>query len=108
MQKRKAEADRLKHQKEQQEIRKKREKEEAAARAVQEWTAQKESNSSTLHHPQHNSPWKNGPGKLTTVSRDEMLMANIKHKKNRERHGSARGERSVGQSDNITEIEFVR
>ena len=108
MRDKRAHEERIKQQKEQLQIRKKREKEEATARAVQEWNAQKDRDESKVNIPQHISPWKNGPGKKTVVSRDEMIMANIKHKKNRQRHGSGRGAKSICDSETITEVEFVK
>ena len=104
----KAEANRAKQQREQLEIRNRREKEEATARAVQEWNTQKDRDGSKLNVPQHISPWKNGPGKKTVVSRDEMIMANIKHKKNRQRQLSGRGPKSTCDSETVTEVEFVK
>ena len=104
----KAEANRVKQERQKLEIRRKREKEEATARAVQEWNDQKERAQSKINTPQHISPWKNGPGKETVVSRDEVMMANIQHKRNRERHGSLRGPKSAGcDSETVTEVEFV-
>ena len=89
-------------------MRTKREKEEATARAVQEWNAQKERDGSKISVPQHISPWRNGPGKKAVVSRDEMIMANIKHKKNRQRQQSGRAAKSTCDSETVTEVEFVK
>ena len=53
----KAEANRVKQERQKLEIRKKREKEEATARAVQEWNDQKERAQSKINTPQHISPF---------------------------------------------------
>ena len=91
----------------QQKLRKQREKDAERVQAVQQWNAQKEREKGKVVLAQHSTPWRNGPGKEVTVTRDEMLMANIKHKKDKMKQGVI-PKQSFDEADNITEVEFVK
>ena len=73
---------------------------------MQEWTEQKEREKEKLNIPAHISPWKSGPGKKIVISRDEMLMANIKHKKNRQKRSPK--QKNSSYTDGVTEVEFIK